>query len=211
MEQEGVIKYRLAFRESNIRIDEASLHTLNQYRSIMLALGLMGQDNARYEGYGFGNISLRCLETNEAFWISGSQTGHLAELSSSDVPLVTQSYPEENTIVAQGLTLPSSESMTHAVIYQQAAKINAVIHVHSPDIWLHRRALNLVSTPESVTYGTPEMAKSVAQLVKTQADLASPLVFGMDGHEDGVVVAGENLTQCASSLKLLLEQAKACS
>lgn len=208
MDQEGVIKYRLAFKNQCIHIDKASLASLNNCRQKLLTLGLIGQDEARYEGYGFGNISFRCIKDYEAFWISGTQTGHLESLKNQDLCLVTQSYPEDNTVVAQGEIQPSSESMTHSVLYQVSPRINAVIHVHSPNIWERAKQLNLPSTPAEIPYGTPEMAKAVEQIALLSMDKAWPLVFSMEGHQDGIVAAGETLNDCTKALIQTLELAK---
>lgn len=206
MEKEGVIKYRLAFKSRNLKPDYASLAEINCYRQKMLALGLIGQDNTRYEGYGFGNISLRCKKGNESFWISGTQTGHIPMLSASHLCLVTQTYPEKNTVVAQGQIKPSSESMTHSVLYQLDEQTNAVIHIHSPDIWHKSTKLGLPATPAEIPYGTPQMAKAVKQLASLRT--ARPIVFSMRGHEDGIVAAGQSLDECATAIINILERTK---
>ena len=208
LEQEGVIKYRLAFKNQDIKLDRASLNQFNSTRRELIDLGLMGQDDARYDGYGFGNISLRCTETCEAFWISGTQTGHLANLDHKDLCLITQTFPSKNTVVAQGLTQPSSESMTHSVLYQVSPRIRAAIHVHSPDIWINAHQLGLPATPSHIPYGTPEMAESVSHLTKLIIESEWPIAFSMDGHEDGIVVAGKTLDDCTRSIVSLLHAAK---
>ncbi|KZY39158.1 hypothetical protein A3729_25025, partial [Oleiphilus sp. HI0043] len=212
MEQEGVIKYQLVFEHRSISIDDTSLAELNQCRQQMMAHGLIGQDDNRYEGYGFGNLSLRCqsdssIEAPPSFWISGTQTGHLPTLFPRDICLVNQSHPETNTIHAEGETKPSSESMTHGVIYKLSARIKAVVHVHSTEIWKQRSALKLASTPKEIPYGTPEMAESVRQLSAQLLLSEKSILFCMDGHEDGVVVAGESLSQCTQTLINTLHRA----
>jgi ribulose-5-phosphate 4-epimerase/fuculose-1-phosphate aldolase len=208
VEQEGVIKYRLAFRNQSLLIDEVCLEKLNSGRDAMLALGLIGQDDSRYGGYGFGNISLRCTKGNEAFWISATQTGHLTNLSADNVSLVTQTYPDQNVVVAQGSAKPSSESMSHGVLYQLSSLINAVIHVHSPTIWKKRVELCLARTPEEVPYGTPEMADSIKQLASKLIQSQEPLLFCMDGHKDGVIMAGESLKHCSDALVSIYQKAQ---
>jgi len=74
---EGVIKFHLDFREGPAPAERLLLE-LNAWRARFLELGLIGQDPERYEGYGFGNLSRRLPGQGEnAFLISGTQTGHL--------------------------------------------------------------------------------------------------------------------------------------
>jgi len=200
-EIEGVIKYQLNFLERPLAMDAEILRQLNEARKQMLDEGLIGADENRYGGLGFGNLSLRCNTTQcSRFFISGSQTGHLQTLSESDLAYVTGCDNRHNTVNAEGQCKPSSESMTHGVIYQSCLAINAVIHVHSPDIWYHSAALGLPDTAGDIAYGTPEMAASVSALVTRHSRHELPLVFTMRGHVDGVVAGGENLRQCARAL-----------
>jgi len=204
MEREGVIKYSLDFKGQALNLPDKTLAALNICRTAMIQQALLGQDARRYAGYGFGNISLRCTPSSSAFYISGTQTGHETKLSKTHLAYVTGIDIEQNTLIAQGETEPSSEGMTHGVLYRQSEQIQAVVHVHSPDIWQHADALNLPSTPETIPYGTPEMARAVQQLCSRLMlhKPYLPIVFVMKGHKDGVVAAGASLAQCT---KILLE------
>tara|TARA_R110001592_G_scaffold66617_4_gene204630 strand:- start:6666 stop:7373 length:708 start_codon:yes stop_codon:yes gene_type:complete len=209
-EQEGVIKYQLQFKEQalseNLLIDklsdnnslEALLNELNLSRNILKERGLIGQDPCRYGGDGFGNISVRIHGRN--FLISGSQTGHIETLSLGDVALVDGFNIETNFLAAYGLTKPSSESMTHGVCFQAFADIGAVVHVHSPDIWQAIDSLNLPFTDHAIPYGTPRMAQAVNDILLANHHYSRSTIFAMKGHEDGIVVVGENLNSCTSSL-----------
>jgi hypothetical protein len=80
---EGVIKFHLDFREGPAP-EESLLLELKAWRTRFLELGLIGQDPERYEDYGFGNLSRRLPDQREnAFLISGTQTGHLDELQAN--------------------------------------------------------------------------------------------------------------------------------
>ncbi len=213
-ETEGVIKYQL--HHSNAGLSSAiDLSELNAWRTVMFKLNLIGQNLQRYDGYGFGNISQR-LETKDLqFIISGTQTGDLAVLGRDNYCLVTKANPQENSIFSTGETKPSSEALTHASVYLQNPQIQAVIHVHCPEIWQNTHNLNLAHTAADIPYGTPEMANAVTQLFKT-ADWQQTAVFTMLGHEDGVVAFGNSLSQAACvlitqlSLALAIEQAQLC-
>ena len=209
-EQEGVIKYQLNHHLESLP-DDYSIMAINAWRILMYRLQLIGQDDARYEGYGFGNISQRVDSKLGQFIISGTQTGHIPVLTTNDYCLVTSANPELNQIHATGICKPSSEALTHASVYLQGKKIQAVIHVHCPEIWRNTKKLKLPHTTGNITYGTPEMATAVSQLFK-QENWQQGSIFTMLGHKDGVIAFGENLTQAANalieqlSLALVIEQ-----
>jgi ribulose-5-phosphate 4-epimerase/fuculose-1-phosphate aldolase len=147
--------------------------------------------------------------------ISGTQTGHLAKLSLNDYALIDSASVEQNQINSSGLTAPSSEALTHVGVYQQEASPQAVIHVHSPEIWRQTLALNLPHTKAEIAYGSTEMAQAVKALLNSEQVRQLPL-FTMLGHEDGVVAWGATLEQAAAVLiqqlanAIALEQSAGC-
>lgn len=197
-EAEGVIKYQLHHTHSPLPA-QIALAELNAWRTMMFKLNLIGQNPQRYQGYGFGNISQRLNTENLQFIISGTQTGHLSVLSRHDYSLVTQAIPQHNTLFSSGETQPSSEALTHASVYLQKPDIQAVIHVHCPEIWQQTQALNLAHTAADVAYGTPEMAAAATQLFKSE-NWQQSAVFTLLGHEDGVIAFGTSLSQAACAL-----------
>ncbi len=197
-EQEGVIKYQLHHRHQAVSLT-LPLAEFNAWRQIMLKLALIGQDSSRYQGYGFGNISLRSAEQPQHYIISGTQTGHLPCLHRQHLALIENAEPEQNRLTSTGLCKPSSEALTHAMLYQQNSKIQAVIHVHSPDIWRHTEALQIPYTQQDVPYGTPAMAEAVKQLFLHQ-QLSSRGLISMLGHEDGIIAFAETLSVAANLL-----------
>lgn len=191
-EQEGVIKYQLHHTPMLLGITPQQLAELNSRRLLMYRLQLIGQDEQRYDGLAFGNLSQRLAKGSEQFLISGTQTGDKEVLAASDFSLVTSVQPDMNTLYAQGEAKPSSEALTHASVYQQNPSAQAIIHIHSPEIWQCTAALNFAHTPADVAYGTPDMALAVAELFHTRTLQQSGL-FTMLGHTDGVVAFGESL------------------
>jgi hypothetical protein len=194
-EQEGVIKFQLDFRGAP-PIAEPEIEALNRWRGRLIERGLLGQDNSRYSGYGFGNISKRLPPYDapvghRSFLISGTQTGNVACLGPEHYAVVTAYYPERNTVVAEGPIRPSSESLTHGVIYDMESAIRSVFHVHSPEIWQRAASLGLPITREDVPYGTPEMAEEVRRLFR-DSDVLERGIFSMGGHEDGIVSFGRS-------------------
>jgi ribulose-5-phosphate 4-epimerase/fuculose-1-phosphate aldolase len=197
-EQEGVIKYQLHHDYAPLA-SALYLAEINAWRSILYKLNLIGQDDQRYGGLGYGNISQRVRTKPLQFVISGTQTGHLEQLSHHDYCLITEASPQNNRIISIGDCQPSSEALTHASVYAEVDTVQAVIHVHSPAIWKNTHTLQLAHTPADIAYGTPAMAHAVAQLMDTQS-WQHAAVFTMLGHEDGVIAFGTSLTQAAQIL-----------
>jgi hypothetical protein len=205
-EQEGVIKFDLQYSaQARLPVADTAVLALNGWRTICRKLGLIGQDPARYDGYGFGNISQRIGSGNQ-FLISGTQTGQLARLTRDDFALVTACDPPQNRVWAVGPVKPSSESMTHAILYALDMAIGAVIHVHSPEIWHTAVDLDLPQTAPDVPYGTPAMSAEVQHLFATTA-VGTKGIFSMGGHEDGVVAFGDTLDTAGTILISTLVQA----
>ena len=166
---------------------------LSHWRDEMHRLHLIGV----YEnGIGFGNISQR-NEGNQ-FIITGTATGHLAHLSPAHFTTVTDFEVEKNTVHCRGPILASSESMSHAVIYRECPEVNGVIHVHHAGLW--ERLLDQVpTTAEGATYGSPEMAKSIINLLKN-SDLRQQKIFVMRSHPEGIFALGNSLAQASEVL-----------
>ncbi len=200
--QEGVIKYQLDFRQKklpeNIKLDQ-----LTQCRSQLVRLGLVGQDDSRYGGFGFGNLSARYASVVEngaglpgspdAFLITGSQTGHLDTLSRDQYVLVEDFDAKKNSLKACGLVKPSSESLSHGVVYHSKPEVNAVIHGHDRELWQNAQTLDLPVIPSHIPYGTVAMAVAIDKLLVTTFVDRAAGVFVMSGHEDGVIAFGPDM------------------
>ncbi len=209
-EAEGVIQYDLDFEE-DAPPPEKAIDTLNQWRTLLYQMKLIGQDDARYGGLGYGNISARfvCQRwplSHNAFVITGTQTGQLAQLGADQYSLVTDCDPDTNLIRARGRVKPSSEALTHGVFYQLDRGIGAVIHVHCPEIWHCGEALLLPLTPSDVAYGTPQMAAAVRRLYQEGA-FQKYRVLVMKGHLDGVMSFGVDIEQAGQALIAALASA----
>ena len=140
IQEEGVIKFDLVFKDA-AAVQANTLTELNRWRSSLWQQAVIGQDPARYEGCGFGNVSQRIDDFNaprgkRSFMISGTQTGHLQELDANHYARVKTYNAASNAVSAEGPVKPSSESLTHGMIYDLDNEIRVVLHVHSPDIWL---------------------------------------------------------------------------
>jgi ribulose-5-phosphate 4-epimerase/fuculose-1-phosphate aldolase len=102
------------------------------------------------------------------------------------------------------MTKASSESLSHAAIYEAEPVADAVIHVHHHELWESFRG-ELPTTAESAEYGTPEMAFSLQELAVRATDTEGRVIV-MGGHEDGVVAFGRTLDEAGNSILALLER-----
>jgi ribulose-5-phosphate 4-epimerase/fuculose-1-phosphate aldolase len=209
--EEGVIKFRLQFTEA-APVEMEPLAELNRWRTILWQHALIGQDPARYEGYDFGNVSQRIGDIDTApgkrsFIISGTQTGHLPELDSSHYTQVIRYDAASNAVVAAGPVKPSSESLTHGMLYDLDDAIRVVLHVHSPDIWRAAGRFGIPATDRAAAYGTPSMAAEVQRLFRGTA-IREQKIFSMGGHEDGIVAFGKTAGEAGDTLLRALEASR---
>jgi L-ribulose-5-phosphate 4-epimerase len=162
---------------------------LNVYRRKLLQLGLIGADA---NGIGFGNLSIRDGAGNN-FYITGSATGGKPELTLADCARVVAYDFKRNWLRYEGCAIPSSESLTHAAVYESDTNVGSVIHCHDSKLWaaLLNRA---PATSEALGYGTPEMAYEVMRLFKI-TDVQSRKILVMTGHEGGIVAFGKDLEE----------------
>ncbi|MGB5539015.1 MAG: class II aldolase/adducin family protein [Gammaproteobacteria bacterium] len=211
MPDEGVIKFDLRYtyaEPENPRPPSA----LNAWRNRLWQLQLIGQQAGRYGGAGYGNVSRR-IEVpythagHPRFIISGTQTGALARLDARHYCVVTDWDIQCNRVIARGPVRPSSEALTHGMLYNQNNDINVVFHVHSPAIWRTAHRLGLTCSDPDVAYGTPEMAAEVARLF-TNTDVGQSSILVMGGHEDGVIAFGFDEESAGAVLLNALERSK---
>ena len=165
------------------------LAELNECRRKLRELHLIGVYS---NGIGFGNLSVRegCTAN---FYITGSATGGLPELRPTDCVRVVAHDFARNWLRYEGAAIPSSESLTHAAIYESDSSTSAVIHCHDSALWatLFDR---VPTSSKAVAYGTPEMAYEIMRLL-TASDVGSRQILVMAGHEGGIVAFGKNLEE----------------
>ena len=168
------------------------LAELNTCRRKLLRLRLIG---VNANGIGFGNLSIR---DGRNFYVTGSATGGIPELSLANCARVVKYDFKKNWLRYEGAANPSSESLTHAAVYESDAKAGAVIHCHDSKLWA--ALLNQVpSSSQAVEYGTAEMAREVTRLFEV-TDVQSRKIFVMAGHEGGIVAFGKDLKEALAVL-----------
>jgi L-ribulose-5-phosphate 4-epimerase len=170
------------------------LAELNVYRRKLLDLRLIGVDP---NGIGFGNLSVRDGATDN-FYITGSATGGIHELTLTDCAKVVECDFDRNRVRYEGSALPSSESLTHAAIYESDATAGAIIHCHDSNLWA--AVLNEApTTSKAADYGSYEMANEIMQLF-TRTDVERRKIVVMAGHEAGILTFGKDLEEAFAVL-----------
>jgi L-ribulose-5-phosphate 4-epimerase len=180
------------------------LAELNACRQKLLELRVVGVDST---GIGFGNLSVRDGATNN-FYITGSATGGMTELTRADYAKVLAYDFERNLLRYEGTAIPSSESLTHAAIYQCDANAGAVIHCHDSNLWA-ALVNQAPTTSKAVDYGTPAMAFEVMRLFEV-TDVQSRKVLVMAGHEGGIVAFGRDLEEAFAVLTHERKESSPC-
>ena len=167
-------------------VEKEKIEELNYWRNKLFEMGLIGV----YEnGVGFGNISERTQ--GNKFIITGSTTGGKEKLDEKGYCKVTEFDFKKNSLSCVGKIKASSESLTHAAVYQSLAEVNAVIHVHNLKLWNYLLE-KAPATKKEVKYGTPEMAKELIRLVKEKEAREKKIVV-MKGHKEGIISFGKTL------------------
>ncbi len=189
---EGYIKYHCNWIEANNTFTE-QVAALNVWRDVMYQKGWMGMYS---NGIGYGNISMRI--NGNTFLISGTATGGVEKLDDRHYCLVEAYSIEHNSVTCRGPIKASSESLTHAMIYETSPEINAVIHIHNMDMWNDMKN-KIPTSHEAVAYGTTEMALEIKRLFTT-TQLAFSKIMVMAGHEEGIISFGKDIAEAGNIL-----------
>lgn len=181
---EGYLKFNCRRIDEDIFIAAKTFYELTIWRQKMVDRDLIGINS---DGIGYGNISIRAAEGG--FYISGTATGGLPELSQNHYALVNSWSFNLNSLTCSGRINASAESLSHAAIYGSLPDVGAVIHIHHSGMW--KKYLNLLPvTSSAILYGTPEMAIEISNIVQT-LNPGQDAILLMRGHEDGIIAWGE--------------------
>lgn len=195
---EGTIKYDSDWTPGPAPDTEAT-RLLEEWRRPLYQAGLIG--HYKELGIGFGNLSVRTPAPRQ-FIISGTQTGHIAKTCGDHYSLVTDYDIAGNRVSSSGPVRASSESLTHAAIYELDDALNAVVHVHNHWLWQELRD-QLPTTAADVPYGTPEMAQEFLRLYR-DTELSSRGIAVMAGHDDGLISIGRSVQEAADRILSLV-------
>ena len=188
--KDSYIKFNCDWDKSELLFD---VKELNKWRDKLYSLKLIG---AHPDGVGYGNISQR---NGKNFIITGSKTGGIEKLTLEHYTRVEDWNFEKNYLHCDGPIEASSESLTHAAVYESLTDVNAVIHIHNLELW--SKLINKVpTTSKNVEYGTPKMAYEIKRLIKNE-NIEKKIIV-MAGHEEGIITFGKNLDEAG---KILLD------
>jgi ribulose-5-phosphate 4-epimerase/fuculose-1-phosphate aldolase len=190
---EGIIKFKAKWNNLN-SILKSEFEYIDPWRKLCYDKQYIGVGE---DGIGYGNISFRIGDSNK-FIISGSATGNISSLKIEHYSKVIDFDIEQNSLFCEGLTIASSESLSHAAIYQSNNYAKCVIHIHNNTLW--KRNIEIISTTDStIEYGSVEMAKAISNLSK--GNERGTIIMG--GHKDGIIVFGDSFEVCIELLENL--------
>lgn len=215
---EGIIKFACHWQQYALYKCERA-HAVLDVRNQLWNRGLVG---AAADGTGYGNVS-SAVSLDEAlelaphmaervqsryhagqrcFLVTGSQTGREAVLADSGLALVLEWSLAANELACAGPVRASSESLTHAALYEADSRIGGVVHVHAPWYWEHWPE-NAPRTAADVHYGTPAMGYEIQKIWReTGAALSGAVCMG--GHRDGLLAWGPTVVQALETLLTML-------
>lgn len=194
MIDEGYIKFDCDWTE-DAAIPDDEIADLIDWRNRLHAAGLIGYDDVN--DVGFGNVSRR-EPGGRGFVISATQTGDIEIAAGAEFTRVIDYDIADNCIVCRGPLRASSESLTHASIYELDADYLAVVHVHSRLLW-KSLAGKVPTTEAGIAYGTPEMAGEFRRLYR-DTDLRDVRMAVMGGHEEGLISFGTTIDEAAERI-----------
>jgi ribulose-5-phosphate 4-epimerase/fuculose-1-phosphate aldolase len=182
LQSEGYVKYQNQHQSGPI-LDILGLHALDQARTELYDYGFIGN---LASGISFGNISMRHPE--RGLVISGTSTGAARVLGLGGYTWVQSWNSQANVVNSLGPVLPSSEAMSHGAVYDTRVDIQVVIHIHHREFFNVLCAQHYPMTPLACTFGSPELARSITQVVQNIGDNQG--IFVTAGHPDGIIAFG---------------------
>ena len=189
---EGYIKFNCKWiKNKPLSIDK--LVEINKWRDKLYSLGLIG---AYDNGIGFGNISIKFKKNS--FIITGSATGKHPALNENHYVLVNKYDFDKNNLTCKGPIKASSESLSHAMIYECSSDTNAIIHIHNIDMWKNLID-KLPTTNKEISYGTPAIAKEIKRLF-LESKVNDEKIIVMGGHKEGIISFGKTLDEAGNIL-----------
>jgi ribulose-5-phosphate 4-epimerase/fuculose-1-phosphate aldolase len=193
-QEEGYIKFQCDWEQKSFTFAKKNFNHLNGWRKKLFDLDLVGMDD---EGIGYGNVSLR-EENSNRFYITGSETGRHEDLSKQHYARVIDYDIDKNLIKCVGQVKASSESLTHAAVYESDPSVRGVIHTHHERLWKMLKNKIPTTDPE-VGFGTPEMAREIKRLME-QREVRIEKIIVMGGHKEGLITFGRDLDEAGEVL-----------
>jgi L-ribulose-5-phosphate 4-epimerase len=197
---EGVVKFNCHWSQSGPVISDEQYEIINYWREVLFNMDLIG---AYENGIGFGNISMRLGPGNQ-FVITASATGEIPELEPGHYVKVNSFNIDDNAVQCIGPLKASSESLTHAAIYLSDPDINAVVHIHSIELW-NELIYNVPTTNPSMDYGTIGLAKNILRIFK-EPEVFEKRIIVMAGDRAGILTFGHDIDEAVGVLMQYLKK-----
>ena len=191
---QGFVKFNCHWDQSGPMINDETYSILNYWREVLFNMDLIG---AYENGVGFGNLSMRDGSTNR-FFITGSATGEIPFLEPTHYVLVEGCNFKDNAVKCSGPLKASSESLTHGAIYQADPGTNAIIHVHSLDLWETLRDIEPTTRPE-YEYGSAGLAMDIFRLFR-ETEVIQKRIIVMAGDNSGIITFGHDMDEAINIL-----------
>lgn len=182
MIDEGYIKFKCIWNRNKLPVKVP--YDLIYFRNKLYNLKYIGFNKKLNVSYG--NISFKI--DSKRFIITGSQTAIIKKIKDRHFSLVIDYDIKKNLVQCSGEVKASSESLSHAAVYESDNKIMCVIHIHNNKLW-NKWKYTYPSVDEKISYGTVEMAYAIKDIVKNN----KTNIIVMKGHKDGIIVYGENI------------------
>jgi L-ribulose-5-phosphate 4-epimerase len=197
---QGAVKFNCHWTQSGPVISDEQYEIINYWREILYNMDLIG---AYENGVGFGNLSMRIGAGNQ-FFITGSATGEIPELEPGHYVKVNSFNIDDNAVQCVGPLKASSESLTHAAIYSADSDTNAVIHIHSFELW-SELIYKVPTTNPAMDYGTIGLAKDIARLF-LESDVFEKRIIVMAGDRAGILTFGHDIDEAVGVLMEYLKK-----
>jgi len=198
---EGFVKFNCYWNQSGPVISDEQFEIINSWREILYNMDLIG---AYENGVAFGNISMR-IGRGHPFIITGSATGEIPELEPGHYVKVNSFNIDDNAVQCVGPLKASSESLTHAAIYTADPGVNAVVHVHSLDLWnelIHK----VPTTNPGMDYGTAGLAKDILRIFTSGPEVYEKRIIVMAGDRAGILTFGHDMDEAVNVLMEYLKK-----
>ena len=193
---DGVIKYSIEHQSADTPLF-SGYEQLEALRTRLFTLGLIGEK----DGIGYGNLSMR-HEGSRSFFITATQTGRMQALSREYYTYISKYDFSTFKVISQGRHKPSSEALSHAMIYAIDERITTVIHIHSLPLWNFMKEKKYLAT--TAEYGTAEMVEEIAGLYN-DLDPMRNNTFVMKGHEEGIITFGRSVEEAELALYTIMQ------
>ncbi|HNY52451.1 MAG TPA: class II aldolase/adducin family protein [Bacteroidales bacterium] len=197
---EGVVKFNCHWNQSGPVISDEMYEIINYWREVLYNMDIIG---AYENGVCYGNISMRIGKSNQ-FIITASATGEIPELEPGHYVKVNSFNIDENAVQCTGPLKASSESLTHAAIYLADQGANAVVHVHSIDLW-NELIYKVPTTNPSMEYGTTGLARDIFRLF-SESDVIEKRIIVMAGDREGILTFGHDMDEAVNVLMQYLRK-----